>query len=443
VADLSQKESRVKRRKVVITGLGLVTPIGVGIDSYWANAKSGRSGIGPIISFNTSMLPVNFAGEVNPAEFDPKMYVKNRKQLKLLSRNAVFAMAAANMAIEDSNLNLHDLDPARIGVYLGTSFGQRDMEDKINVLLSSESESIPGTIDTSKYRSAFMENINPVHTLHSITNLVTCHIAIANNARGPVNTFVSSWTSGSQAIGRAYRSIVRGDSDVMISGGTEATLCPQHMLDYALFLPMSRGRKEPSEKACRPFDAMRDGLVLGEGAGIVIVESLEHAAKRGAIIYGEIIGFGLSSGHVEHDRLRSEKSIVLSMENGLSDAGLKASDVDYINANGDSTKLGDKLETLAIKEVFGEYAYEVPVSSTKSMIGHLCSASGAVELITSLLTMREDIIPPTINYDYPDGDCDLDYVPNQARPYRVNLLLSNSVGLFGESASLIVKRFHE
>jgi 3-oxoacyl-[acyl-carrier-protein] synthase II len=431
----------VGERRVVITGLGLVTPIGLSAHAFWEKVKSGKSGIGSITSFDASMLPVTFAAEVREDEFDPTMYVKNRKQLKLLSRNGVFAMAAANMAIADSDLSFQDLDPGMMGVYLGTSYGQRDMEDKINILLSSESESMAGALDTIKYGSVFMKDINPVYTLQSITNLVACHIAIAHNARGPVSTFVTNCTSGAQAIGSAYRSVKRGDAEIMISGGTEATIYPQHLLDAALFLPISTNKNRAQERVCRPFDAMRDGTVLGEGAGIVILESLEHAKRRGGKIYGEVLGYGVSAGHIHHNQRESERSIALSMENALLDAGISPSEVDYVNANGDSSKLGDKLETLAIKKLFGEYAYGVPISSTKSMIGHLAAASGAVELITSLLAMRENVIPPTINYEHPDPECDLDYVPNQARQSEVSLTLSNSVGWFGESASLIIRKF--
>jgi 3-oxoacyl-[acyl-carrier-protein] synthase II len=433
----------MKDKRVVVTGLGLVTPMGLGINPYWEKVKLGESGIGTIRSFDTSAMPVSYAGQVKDDQFEAKKYVRNRKQLKRLSRNGLFAMMATNMAIEDARLSIEELDPHRIGVYLGTTYGQRDMEDKIKILLSSESDTEPGTLDTAKYASAFRENVNPVHTLQNITNLVACHIAIAYNCRGPVNTFVTNFVGGAQAIGSACRLIKRGDSDLIFAGGAEALIYPQHLLDCALFLDLSTNSEGNPARACRPFDKNRDGMVLGEGAGIVILESLEHAAKRQAKIYGEVAGYGISAGHINHVQLQRETSLALSMKNALADAGVKASEVDYVNAHGDSTILGDRLETLAIKKVFSGHAYHLPISSTKSMTGHLWSASGPVELITCLLAMGDNIIPPTINYEHPDPHCDLDCVANKAREAEINLVMSNSVGLFGQSASLIISRFFE
>jgi len=430
----------LKESRIVISGLGLVTPIGLDLETYWRNIITGNSGIGPIASFDTSSLPVSYAGEVKITLPEAKRYLKQRKQLKLLSRNGLFAMMAAGMAIEDSNLQLPAPKPDRIGVYLGTTYGQRDMEDKINILLSSESARVPGTLDTAKYGAVFIENINPVHTLQNITNLVACHIAIAYHCRGPVNTHVTSVSGGSQAIGGAYRLLSQGKCDIVIAGGTEATIYPQHLMDCALHLPLATAA---DRQACRPFDARRKGMVLGEGAGIVILERLQHARKRGAKIYAELSGYGTAAGPMQRQRADDESSLVTSMENALCDAALKTTAVDYISANGDSTPAGDRLETRAIKTVFGSHAYQLPVSSIKPMTGHLWSASPAIELITCILAMHNNMIPPTINYAYPDPDCDLDYVPNQARPLEINCGLCNSVGWFGQSASLIVKAFRD
>jgi len=431
----------VRGRRVVITGLGVVTPVGIGIDAYWKNIKSGKSGVGRISSFDASRLPVPIAAEVKDSEFDPRTHIKNRKLLKLLSRSAVFAMAAANMAVEDSNLPLRDLDPGRMGVHLGVLYGNHTVWDNVNHLLECESETMPGTFDSTKYYARFVEHSNPVDNLKALTNLPACHLAIVHNARGPVNTFVANATAGTQAIGSAYQAIERGCSDMMIAGGAEAAITPQSLIDYFLFLTMATNHQDVPEKACRPFDAQRSGMVLGEGAAIMILESLEHALKRNAKIYGEVLGYGCAAGNLHFGERGKDGSIALSMEKAMTEADLKAPDLDYINGNGDSTPWGDKSETLAIKKVFGEIAYKIPISSTKSMTGHLSSASGAVELITSLLAMREGIIPPTINYEHPDPDCDLDYVPNQARQSRVETVLSNSIGWFGESASLIVGKF--
>ena len=431
----------MKKRRIVITGLGPVTPNGLGIDDYWGNIKKGNSGIGPITSFDVSTLPITYAGEIDDNQIDLKRFIKSRKQLKFLSRNALFAMIGASLAIEDSGLSFQQLNPERIGVYLGTSYGQRDMEEKGDLLLVAESEIVPGDRDTQKYAAAFIKNINPVHMLQSLTNLVACNIAIAHNTKGPVNTFVTNCTAGAQAIGNAYRTIKRGDADIMIAGGTEATIYPQHLMDCAIFLPMSTGKDELPHRACRPFDARRKGMVLSEGAGILILEDLDHAIKRGAKIYGEMLGHSTSSGHIHFARRKNEKSIALAMENALFEAGIKKPDVDYLNANGDSTILTDKLETLAIKKTFGKSSYQLPISSTKSMTGHLTAASPAVEIITCFLAMRDNVIPPTINYEYPDLDCDLDYVPNRARPSEVQVAMSNSIGWFGQSSSLVVRRF--
>ncbi len=431
----------MKERRVVITGLGLVTPIGIGIDAYWKSVKSGKSGVARISSFDASLLPLTIAAEIKDSEFDPRTHIKNRKLLKLLSRSAIFAMAAANMAVEDSNLPLQDLDPSRMGVHLGILYGNHTVWDTVTHLLECESEATPGTLDGTKYYGAFIEHSNPVDNLKALTNLPACHLAIVYNARGPVNTFVANATAGTQAIGAAYRTIERGSSDIMIAGGAEAAITPQSLMDYAFFLPMATNHQGAPEKACPPFDARRSGMVLGEGASIVILESLEHALKRNAKIYGEALGYGCSAGNLQAAEKGNDVSTPLSTEKAMIEARVKAPDLDYINANGDSTPWGDKNETSAIKRVLGESAYRVPISSTESMTGRLSSASGAVKFITSLLAMQEGIIPPTINYEHPDSECNLDYVPNQAREARVDTVLSNSVGWFGESASLIVRKF--
>ncbi len=426
---------------MVITGLGLVTPIGVGVNPFWRNAKNGKSGVKPIRPYDPVMEPIKYAAEVDLAEFEPKHYLKRTKQLKFLTRHAKFALAAAKFAVDDARLSDHAIDPARMGVYLGTLFGQPSIKDDLDIIFASESERRPGKMDGAKYGNYFAKHINPIDTLKNITNLIACHIAIAHDARGPVNTFIDACISGAQAIGSALRAIQRGEADIMIAGGADCSIFRQCLIDFSLLFPAAASDPASAPEVCRPFDALRQGFVPGEGAGFIVLENLQSARQRNAGIYGRLKGYGLSHGHRQAEALETIPPAVFSMQRALEDAGIDAAQVDYINANGDSTVMGDRLETMAIKKVFGKHAHRIPISSTKSMTGHLLSASGAVELIASVLALRDNLIPPTINYEYPDPECDLDYVPNHARERELNIVLSNSSGWFGQSACLIVDKY--
>ncbi len=431
----------MKARDVAVTGVGVVTPIGVGKDRFWHNAFSGVSGIKPITSFEPADEPIKYAAVVNPEDFAPKRYLTRPKQIKFLNRHAQFAMAAAKMAVDDAKLSEAIIDPNRLGVYLGTLFGQPASRDDVDMIFASESEHTQGTMDTVKYGRYLATHINPIDTLKNITNLIACHIAIALDARGPVNTFIADCISGAQAIGSAFRAIQQADADIIIAGGAEASIFRQCLLDYFLLHPAAAAGDSLTMESCRPFDARRKGFVPGEGAGMVVLECLEAARRRNAKIYGQLKGYGISNACWQNDEREQISSVARSMEKALAVAGIEAAAVDYINANGDSTIQGDKLETMAIKKVFGDHAYQVPISSTKSMTGHLLSASGAVELVAALLAMQDNIIPPTINYRYPDPECDLDYVPNHSRKHGINVVLSNSISWFGPSAGLVVQKY--
>jgi 3-oxoacyl-[acyl-carrier-protein] synthase II len=430
----------LEKTSVVVTGLGLVTPVGVGVEPFWNNITAGISGIKHVTPYDSVLEPIKYAGQVDPAEFEPKCFLTRNKQLKFLTRHAQFAMAAAKMAFDDARLGGCAIDPNRMGVYLGTLFGQPSIKDDLDIIFSSESEFMPGKMDTARYGAYFAEHINPIDTLKNITNLMACHIAIAHDARGPVNTFIDACTSGAQAIGSALQTIQRGEADIMLAGGADASIFRQCLIDFFLLFPAAATGEESTPAICRPFDARRRGFVPGEGAGFVVLENLQNARRRNALIYGRLKGYGLSHGGLTQGALQAATSAEFSMQKALENAGIDASQVDYINANGDSTIVGDRLETTAIKKTFGNCARRIPISSTKSMTGHLLAAAGAVELIASLLALRENIIPPTINYEYPDPECDLDYVPNQARERELNIVLSNSIGWLGQSASLIVEK---
>jgi 3-oxoacyl-[acyl-carrier-protein] synthase II len=429
------------RRRVVVTGLGLVTPIGVGVEAAWEAACAGRSGIGPITLFDADEYPVKVAGEVKAAEFDPEAY-SDRKPLKLMARVTRFAVAAAHMAFVDSGLALARVDGRRMGVSMGATRGY--VEGSFATLagrcLAAESAGRPGTIDLRKYLEVTVATANPVDFLASLPNMTATTLAIRYGARGVNRTILTTCASGTQAIGDAARVIERGDADVMLAGGTDSMIHPFGMLGFTLLGALSTNAGA-GPKTSRPFDARRDGFVMGEGSGVVVLESLEHARRRGARTYGEIAGYGAAS---DAFRLTDEpldgRGAIQAMEAALRDAEMAPGDIDYINAHGTSTQLNDKVETAAIKKVWGDAAYGVPVSSTKSMTGHLIAAAGAVELILGVLAMRDGIVPPTINHEQPDPECDLDYVPNRARRTPLRAVMSNSFGFGGQCAVLIARR---
>ncbi|MGQ9532634.1 MAG: beta-ketoacyl-ACP synthase II [Desulfotomaculales bacterium] len=412
------------RERVVVTGMGVVSPVGTGLETFWSSLVAGRSGIGPITRFDATEFATRIAGEVR--DFDPTRYL-DKKEARRMDRFTQFAVAAAGMALEDAGLAAASLDRDRVAVILGCGIGGIEtLEDQARVLVQRG----PG-------------RISPFFVPMMIPNMAAGQIAITYGFRGPNVTTVTACASGANAIGDAFKMIQRGQVDAVITGGTEAPITPLSVAGFCSMKALSTRNEEP-ERACRPFDAGRDGFVMSEGAAVLVLEGLSHARRRGARIYAEVLGYG-SSCDAYHITAPDPEGAgaALAMAAALADAGLGPEDIDYINAHGTSTPLNDRLESLAIKQVFGPRAYEIPVSSTKSMIGHLLGAAGAIEAVATILTMVRGVIPPTINYEEPDPECDLDYVPNVARPARVNRALSNSLGFGGHNVTLIFGRYAE
>ncbi|MCS6953033.1 MAG: beta-ketoacyl-ACP synthase II [Bryobacterales bacterium] len=409
-------------RRVVVTGIGLVSPVGIGTEESWQALKEGRSGIGPITAFDASQFACRIAGEVRG--FDPERFIE-RKEIKKMGRFIHFAIAAADFALAASKLKIQDTDPERVGVYIGSGIGGFEIIEREHKNLLERG---PG-------------RISPFFIPATIVNLAAGYVSIRTGAKGPNSATATACTTGAHAIGDSFKIIQRNDADVMICGGAEAPICPMGIGGFAAMRALSTRNDEP-ERASRPWDKCRDGFVVGEGAGILILEELEHARRRGAPILAEIVGYGMS-GDAYHITAPCEDGdgAVRVMRNALRDAGLEPSQIDYINAHGTSTDVGDKIETLAIKRCFGDHAWRLAVSSTKSMTGHLLGAAGGLEAGITVLAIRDQIAPPTINYEVPDPDCDLDYVPNRARPMRIEYALSNSFGFGGTNGCLIFKRY--
>jgi 3-oxoacyl-[acyl-carrier-protein] synthase II len=410
------------KRRVVITGMGLVIPNGIGVKTAWRNVCEGRSGIGPITRFDTNGFDTKIAAEVK--DFSPELFI-DKKEIKKTDLFIQYAVGAAHEAIEDSGLQITGENADRIGVIVGTGLGGLPTLEKYHRILLEKGPS----------------RISPFFIPMLIANLASGHIAIRFGAKGPNTCVVTACATGAHCIGDAFRAIQYGDADAIIAGGTEANIAPLTIGGFNAMKALSTRNDEP-QKACRPFEKHRDGFVVAEGAGIVILEELEFALKRGARIYGEIVGYGYT-GDAHHITAPSPDGdgAARCMRMAIKDAGLQPEEVDYINAHGTSTSLNDKTETLAIKTVFGEYAKRIPVSATKSMTGHLLGAAGSTEAIFTLLTIGDGILPPTINYEEPDPECDLDYVPNVARRQSVRIGMSNAFGFGGTNATLILRCF--
>ena len=410
------------KRRVVITGLGLTTPLGVGLDNVWQKIVDGTSGVAAITRFDASAHETKIAAEVK--DFNPEEYV-NPKEVRRMDLFILYALAATKIAVEGAGLDMASEDSERVGVIVGTGLG--------------------GLPTLEKYHSVLLERgpgrISPFFIPMLIANEAPGNIAIHYGIKGPNLSVVTACATGAHSIGEAFRIIQYGDADVMVAGGTEANLTPLTVGGFNALKALST-RNDPPEKASRPFDKERDGFVIGEGAGIVIMEELEHARKRGAHIYAEVAGYGYNGDayHITAPSPDGDGSI-RCMRLALKDGRLAPEEVDYINAHGTSTDLNDASETIAIKQVFGSRAYDIPVSSTKSMIGHLLGAAGAVEAIFSILSIRDQVCPPTINYEHPDPECDLDYVPNKARKHAINVVMSNSFGFGGTNAVLAFRRY--
>jgi len=409
-------------RRVVITGLGAVTPVGNDVPTTWEALLAGRSGVDRIRRFDPSELKTQFAAEVK--DFDPTKYM-SRREARRFDRFTHFALAAATEAVADAGLDMASEDPSEVGVLVGSGVGG------ISTLLEQ----------FSLMQRRGSRRVSPFLIPALMMNGAAGQIAITFGLQGPNLAVASACASGAHAIGEAAAIIRRGDAQIMLAGGSEAGIVPIAIAGFNVMGAISTRNDDP-QRASRPFDADRDGFVLGEGAGMVVLESLEHAQARGARIYGELLGYGATSDAF-HITAPAEdgKGAAMAMQKALEHAGIPPTAVDYINAHGTSTLLNDASETTAIKAVFGEHAYRLAVSSTKSMIGHLLGAAGAVEAIFCLLALRDQMLPPTINYETPDPACDLDYVPNVARQAKVNVVMSNSFGFGGHNAVLVFGRF--
>jgi 3-oxoacyl-[acyl-carrier-protein] synthase II len=411
-------------KRVVITGIGCISPVGNDVSTMWSNLLAGKSGVGLITHYDTSRFDVKIAAEVK--DFDGVVFFGSR-EARRMDRFVQFAMASALQAVSQSKLVISETNRDRIGVILGTGIGgMHTLSQQMDV-----------------YIQRGPDRVSPFLVPMMLPDSAAGMLAIQLGVRGPNMAVVSACASGTNAIGEAVESIRRGSADAIITGGSEAVIVPIAMAGLGVMTALSRRNGEP-ERASRPFDKERDGFVMGEGAGILIIESLEHALSRGATILGEISGYG-TSNDAYHISAPAENGAgaAICMQIALQNAGLTIDDIDYINAHGTSTPLNDKSETAAIKTIFGSHAYEIPISSTKSMTGHLLGAAGALEAVICAKVLEEEILPPTINYEIPDPDCDLDYVPNQARKVPVNHIMSNSFGFGGHNASIIVSRYRE
>ncbi|HLC15808.1 MAG TPA: beta-ketoacyl-ACP synthase II [Thermodesulfovibrionia bacterium] len=412
------------KRRVVVTGIGMVTPLGTGVQKTWAGILEGRSGIDRITLFDATNYPSQIAGEVKDFNLDDFIEPKEQKKM---DRFIHLALGASTFAMEDSGLKITRSNELRVGVSVGSGIGGLPAIEKYHSVLLAKGP----------------KRITPFFIPMVIVNLAAGQISMRYGAKGPNAAAATACATGSHSIGDAFKIIQRNDADVMIAGGGESAISPLGIAGFSAMKALSTRNHEP-QKASRPFDKDREGFVMGEGAGIIIIEALEHALKRDAKIYAELVGYGMSADAYHITSPPPDASgAIKCMLTALADANIKPEQVDYINAHGTSTKQNDELETLAIKKVFGQHAYKLAVSSTKSMIGHLLGASGGVESIFSVLTIQEGKVPPTINLDNPDPHCDLDYVPHKTRNMHVEIAMSNSFGFGGTNATLIFRKYRD
>ncbi|HTD44950.1 MAG TPA: beta-ketoacyl-ACP synthase II [Bryobacteraceae bacterium] len=408
-------------RRVVVTGVGLLASVGTGTEPVWDAIRKGRNGIAPITAFDASEFSCRIAGEVK--DFDPALYIE-KKEIKKMGRFIQFAIAAADFALQASRLTVHPDEAERTGVYIGSGIGGFEVIEREHRILLEKGPS----------------RISPFFIPATIINLASGSVSIRTGAKGPNSATATACTTSAHSIGDSFRIIRYGDADVMICGGTEAAVTPMGIGGFAAMRALSQRNDEP-HRASRPWDNGRDGFVVGEGAGILVLEEYEHALRRGAPILAEVAGYGMSADafHITSPSEDGDGAYRV-MLNCLRDAGIEPHQVDYINAHGTSTPIGDRIETIALKRVFGEHAYKVAVSSTKSMTGHLLGGAGGLEAGLTVLAIRDQIAPPTTNYEEPDPECDLDYVPNCARPMKIDYALSNSFGFGGTNGCLIFKK---
>jgi 3-oxoacyl-[acyl-carrier-protein] synthase II len=419
--------------------MGAITPLGHTVADLYQSLLEGRSGVGPITHFNASRFPTKFAAQVKG--FDLRRYIREPKRFENSGSNTRFALGAARQALEDSSLldNAH-VDRSRIGIYLGSGEGIQDFHHLV-ALVAQTWKPEKRAIDAPAFEEAGLRHFHPGRELEQELHTTTAHLADVFDLQGPNYNCLTACAASSQAIGEATELIRHGDADIMLSGGSHSMIHPLGVTGFNLLTALSTHNADPC-KASRPFDLQRDGFVLGEGAGMLVLEEVEHAKRRKATIYAELTGYGTTADSYRvTDSHPDGRGAIACIRGAVRDSGLAPEDVGYINAHGTSTQVNDRVESLAIKKVFGEQAYNTAVSSSKSMLGHLIAAAGAVELIISVMTIRKSVVPPTINYEVPDPECDLDYVPNEAREKRVRHVLSNSFGFGGQNISLIVSRF--
>lgn len=409
-------------RRVVVTGVGLVCGCGIGTDEVWRNLLAGKSGISAIQNFDASAFDCRIAGEVR--NFDPLNWVE-KKELKKMGRFIQLALAASDFAVRMAALEISPELAPSAGVYIGSGIGGFDVIER----------------EHTKYMQGGPGKISPFFIPASIVNLAAGHVSIRYGAQGPNSATATACSASAHAIGDAYRIIQRCDAEVMLAGGAEAAITPMGVGGFAAMRALSTRNDEP-ERASRPFDAQRDGFIIGEGSGMLVLESLDHAQRRGANILGEVAGYGMSGDayHITQPAEGGDGGYRVTLA-ALKDGKISPSDVSYVNAHGTSTPIGDAIETCALKRVFGDNAKKIPISSTKSMTGHLLGGAGGLEAGISVLALRDQILPPTVNYENPDPECDLDYIPNQARKAEVVYALSNSFGFGGTNASLLFKRW--
>jgi len=426
-------------RRVVVTGLGVVAPNGIGRQDFWSACVEGRSGVGPIRSFDASAHPVRVAAEVPDFDVTPYIPADQRKSLKIMGRAMRFGVAAAVQAVQDSGLELQRLEPDRVGVVMGTGLVPLDLGELAPMLAAALGED--GRLQSTLLGKQGHQALFPLWILKYLPNMVATHISMALRVQGPNSTITTACVAGTQAVGEGYHLIARDEADVVLTGGADSRIDPLLMLAYLALGALSRAPR-PAEQVSRPFDRLRDGFVLGEGAGVLMLEELEHARKRGATIYAEVLGFGSSFDAYSVTKPDPEaRGAARAIRSALRDARVDAHDVDYINAHGTSTRLNDLMETAAVKQVFGEGARALPLSSIKSMVGHLIGAAGAVEAVALALSLHDGVLPPTINLTHPDPECDLDYVPNTARETPLRTAVSTSFGFGGQNGALVMRRF--
>ena len=408
----------------MVTGIGLVSPLGVGVEKNWKALLEGKSGIRRITRFDASRHSSQIAGEI--PDFDPLDFIE-KKEVRKMDLFIQYALAAAQLAVEDAGMPHQSLEGERAGVYIGSGIGGIGTIEQTHEVLLNKGP----------------DRVSPFFLIATIINEAAGQISIKYRSRGPNSATATACSTSTHSIGDSLRIIARGDADIMIAGGSEAPITPLGVAGFCAMRALSTRNDEP-QKASRPFDALRDGFVVGEGAGILVLEEMESAIKRGARIYAEIIGYGMS-GDAFHVSAPPEdgEGAFQSMKSALEDAGVPSEDVTYINAHGTSTPYNDRIETLAVKRLFGEHAYRVSISSSKSMTGHLLGAAGGFEAGAIALSLKDQIMPPTINYENPDPECDLDYVPNTARPTEIRFALSNSFGFGGTNGTLLLKKFED